>query len=105
MARITGPEAREPRRTTRSTGLFLRVAPSRTALSTDSPTDLSCGGHESAGTTVIHVYCCSRASGVERQTKHGTPATSVAGVYSFRGHPCEGRGPDRLRRSLQTKAG
>ena len=26
-----------------------------------------------------------RASGVERQTKHGTPAASVAGVYSFMG--------------------
>src|SRR6185503_18491379 len=26
------------------------------------------------------------ASGVERQTKHGTPAASAAGVYSFMGH-------------------
>src|SRR4029078_11553369 len=31
-----------------------------------------------------------RASEVERRKKHGTPATSVAGVYSFLG-PCNSR--------------
>ena len=28
-----------------------------------------------------------RASELERETKHGTPATSVAGVYAFMGNP------------------
>src|SRR3954447_10121172 len=69
---------------------------SRTGLSTDSPTFFSDCPAFGAGTTVRLSYCTHVLRRL-RSKKHGTPATSVAGVYSFMDPqtcPCEGRGPD-----------
>src|SRR3954467_2307688 len=57
---------------------------SRTGLSTDSPTFFSDCPAFRAGTTVRLSYCTHVLRRL-RPKKHGTPATSVAGVYSFMG--------------------
>src|SRR5205814_2204906 len=85
-ARITGSEARGVPASEEPAGTpFFESNASPTGLSTELPTDFgrSTGIQDWNKNPAQLLFLC--ASKPERELKHGTPATSVAGVYSFMG--------------------